>query len=59
MTGSVIFIYFFRQSGELPWPSYWGITLALKGLNWVYTMALDTGSFHHLRRSLIFVFKGL
>jgi fluoroquinolone resistance protein len=29
------------QSGELPWPCYWGITLAPMALKWGYTMALD------------------
>jgi len=29
------------KSGELPWPCYWGITLAPGALKWGYTMALD------------------
>jgi hypothetical protein len=42
MAGSVVFIYpLMAKSGELPWPCYWGITLAPRVLKWGYTMALD------------------
>ncbi|OPY62442.1 MAG: hypothetical protein A4E57_03988 [Syntrophorhabdaceae bacterium PtaU1.Bin034] len=34
-------LVFEEQSGELPWPCYWGITLAPMALKWGYTMALD------------------
>jgi hypothetical protein len=30
------------QSGELPWPRYWGIHLGPHGLYRGYTMALDS-----------------
>jgi len=45
--GTKVGNYLGPVTGELPWPCYWGITLALRALKWGYTIALDMNEIYH------------